>query len=269
MMKLQKTLLSLCFAISVSALATETPTAESVYFVSGPIVRHGCIYRPAGEGPFPAMIYNQATSKPALDLGDSTPFAELARFYTSRGYVLFLPGRRAVSEAEQKKINAIEDENQRFMSALEIHNKDLEAAVTWLKEQTYVDAKKIFMSGHSTGGIQSLLLAEKNLGIRGIISFSPGAKVWSTNPLLRDTLFRCVKSSKTPVFLIQPKNDFSLGPVDGLGPELAAKGGANRAKVYSSFGFNQTEGNSFAFNAPDLWCTDVLAFMDDALKQIQ
>src|SRR5262249_48073612 len=145
---------------------------DKAFFLSGNVLRRGCIYKPPGDGPFPVMIYNQATSKPSPESGDSVPFAPLARLYTDKGYVLFLPGRRVAEESEQSAINAIEDQNKKFMAALEIYNQDIEAAIIWLKAQAYVDEKRIFMSGHSTGAIQSLMLAKKNLGVQGLVVFS-------------------------------------------------------------------------------------------------
>jgi len=46
------------------------------------------IYTPRGEGPFPAVIWNHGSEK----LPGSRP--ELARFYTSHGFVFFVPHRQ-------------------------------------------------------------------------------------------------------------------------------------------------------------------------------
>ena len=61
---------------------------EEVTFPSGNLVLHGFIYKPQGNGPFPAILYNHGSEqnpswKPAL-----------GEFFSSRGYVFFVPHRR-------------------------------------------------------------------------------------------------------------------------------------------------------------------------------
>src|SRR5215467_15305168 len=61
---------------------------EEVTFPSGKLVLHGFLYRPLGNGPFPAILYNHGSeekpgTKPAL-----------GKFFSSKGYVFFVPHRR-------------------------------------------------------------------------------------------------------------------------------------------------------------------------------
>ena len=83
---------SLLFLIAafVSNLNASARTAkpEEVTFPSGNLLLHGFIYKPQGNGPFPAILYNHGSEqnpswKPAL-----------GEFFSSRGYVFFVPHRR-------------------------------------------------------------------------------------------------------------------------------------------------------------------------------
>ena len=70
---------------SISGQATQP---EEVTFPSGKLELHGFLYRPQGNGPFPAILYNHGSEqnpgwKPAL-----------GEFFSSRGYVFFVPHRR-------------------------------------------------------------------------------------------------------------------------------------------------------------------------------
>src|SRR5215510_15450855 len=61
---------------------------EEVTFPSGKLVLHGFLYRPLRNGPFPAILYNHGSeekprTKPAL-----------GKFFSSKGYVFFVPHRR-------------------------------------------------------------------------------------------------------------------------------------------------------------------------------
>ncbi|MBA4147129.1 MAG: hypothetical protein H0X66_03375 [Verrucomicrobia bacterium] len=257
-------------------LSSKGQEAEGMYFMDKDVVRSACYYKPPGSGPFPVMIYNQATPKPSLETGDAAPFLKLAKFYLTNGYVLFLPGRPILNPpAEVKKPSNIvsrpppELTDKQLLAAFEGHNENIQSAVRWLKTQSFVDVNQIFMSGHSSGAIQTVLLAEKDLGIRGHIAFSPAALLWEKRPVLEEALLRAVKNQKRPIFLIQPQNDFSLHPSIILGPEVATQGKPNRAKIFPAFGRAHAEGNSFAFNAPEMWGEDVLEFMKECNKPSQ
>src|SRR5580765_3335779 len=64
------------------------PTPEFVSFPAGSMTLQGWIYKPAGKGPFPAVLYNHGS--------DKAPgwFPTLGEFWTSKGYVFFVPHRR-------------------------------------------------------------------------------------------------------------------------------------------------------------------------------
>ena len=69
-----------------------------------------------------------------------------------------------------------------FRKAVEMHdayNADVVAA-EWLRQQPYVDGQRIAVSGCSYGGIQTLITAEKGLGVRAFVPFAPGAMSWAS-----------------------------------------------------------------------------------------
>jgi hypothetical protein len=63
------------------------------------------------------------------------------------------------------------------------------------------------------GGIQTLLIGDRDLGIKALVPFAPGAMSWEQNLPLRGLLFDAVDAAKAPFFLIQAKNDTALLPV--------------------------------------------------------
>ena len=144
----------------------------------------------------------------------------------------------------------------------EEYNQDVVAAVEWLKGQSFVDQRRMVMSGCSYGGIQTLLAAEKGLGLRAFVPFAPAAKSWA-NTELRKRLLEAVRGAKAPLFLIQARNDYGLGPSEVLGPEIKRKGPPNQAKIYSPYGTTHQEGHyDFATkeSAIAIWGSDVLDF---------
>ena len=63
------------------------PAPELVSFPRGGATLQGWIYKPAGAGPFPAVLYNHGS--------DKVPgwFPTLGAFWTGHGYVFFVPHR--------------------------------------------------------------------------------------------------------------------------------------------------------------------------------
>jgi carboxymethylenebutenolidase len=249
--------------------------AQLVSFPSGELTLRGFLYKPEGPGPFPAVIWNHGSErKPGWG-------PHLAQFYTSHGYVFFMPHRHGHGRSPGAYIGDLQENlkdgpggrSHAHSGAIELHelyNQDVVAAVEWLKQQPFVDPHRMVMSGVSYGGIQTLLSAEKGLGVRGFVAFAPGAMSWSGNPLLGDRLLRAVRNAKAPIFLLQAKNDYSLSPSEVLGPALRSKGAPNQSKIYPPFGTSPKDGHGgFACTEQGIaiWGPDVLAFLNTVLAQ--
>ena len=247
----------------VTAPHADAASAERIFYLNNGIVLQGCIYKPATKGPFPTVVFIQNAIKPLPTQGAIDPLPELGKFYTSRGYALFLPGRHNLKSAdegkstEKPKANPTEKE---FIEGYEQQAETIFAGIVTLKAQDYVDTRRIFVTGYGSGGTISLFLAEKDVDVRGYVVFSPAASLWKQMPLLQTRLKTSVRNAKAPIYLIQPLNDFGLEPTEVLGKELDLKGAPNQNKVFASYGKNATEANGFAIHAPDVWGPDVLSF---------
>jgi carboxymethylenebutenolidase len=252
---------------------TDSGKPELVSFPSGDLVLSGFLYKPDGAGPFPAIIWNHGSEK----LPGQQP--ELARFYTKLGFVFFLPhrhgqGRSPGSYIQEliEKYAAMEKDQTligKYVVGLhEEYNKDVVAAVEWLKIQPFVNRQYLVMSGCSYGGIQTLLTAERGLELRAFVPFAPAAKSWP-NGELRKRLIKATRDAKAPLFLIQAQNDFSLGPSEVLGQIIRRKGHPNRAMIYPPYGTTPQEGHwSFATKEGGIaiWASDVLAFFQTVIR---
>ena len=250
------------------------PTPELITFPSQGAELHGFIYKPAGDGPFPAVVYNHGSDKQPGWL------PTLGKFWTEHGFVFFVPHRSGhgrspgdwIVDLEQQFNQQEKDPAAREKHSVALHEKanlDVVAAVAWLKQQPYVKKDELVMSGISYGGIQTLLSAEKGLGIKVFVSFSPGAMSWR-NPALRERLLQAVKAAQAPVCLPKAKNDYTLGPSELLGGELKRKGPPNCSSIYPVFGDpnDPKDGHGgFAVRGSEVWGVDVLAFVNQMLSR--
>lgn len=252
---------------------TDSGKPELVSFPGGDLVLRGFLYKPAGAGPFPVIIWNHGSEK----LPGEQP--ELARFYTKLGFVFFLPHRHGHGRSSGKYIQdliekyaAIEKDRtliEKYVVRLhEEYNKDVVAAVEWLKSQPFVNRQYLVMSGCSYGGIQTLLTAEKGLELRAFVPFAPAAKSWA-NTQLQKRLLEATRDAKAPLFLIQAKNDYSLSPSEVLGQIIQRKGPPNRVIIYPAYGTTPQEGHwDFATKEGGIaiWGSDVLAFFGTVIR---
>ena len=115
-------------------------TANQIKFPSQGLTLYGWMYRPPGEGPFPAIVWNHGSEK--------SPGAhpELGKFYTDHGYVLFLPVRHGHGRSPGQYIgNALDDYKElvtdkkliqkKAVDLQDAYNADVVAAVVWLRHQ--------------------------------------------------------------------------------------------------------------------------------------
>src|SRR5262249_14778358 len=152
---LVQTCLLLLFLKATVMSATQP---EEVTFPSGKLVLHGFLYSPQGNGPFPAILYNHGSeekpgTKPAL-----------AEFFSSKGYVFFLPHRRGQGRSPHDSVvESLYAQGAAGRIALhETHLEDQLAALTYLKQLSDIDPYRIAVAGCSYGGIQTVLAVEAN-----------------------------------------------------------------------------------------------------------
>lgn len=243
---------------------------EEVVFPGGARELHGFLWKPDGAGPFPAILWNHGSEK----LPGSQP--ALAKFYTEHSYVFFIPHRRGQGRSPGDYIQELVEQAppaeraRRMVELQQVEFDDVIAALNYLKSRRFVDPNRIAISGCSYGGIQTLLAGERDLGIRALVPFAPGATSWEQNVPLRDRLVRAVDLATIPVFLIQAENDYNLAPSRVLSEEAKKKNKDFQSKIYPVFGGSHQDGHGkFCSTATDVWGNDVLAFLEANMKAPQ
>jgi carboxymethylenebutenolidase len=241
-------------------------TRGLVTFPAGGAELRGWLHTPAGSGPFPAVVWSHGSERRPGSCD------ALGRFYAAAGYVLFVPHRRGHGRSPgEYELDAVPRRPRReaIAAVLALHERRLEdtlGAVRWLREQPIVDARRLVVSGVSHGGIQTILAAEADGACVACVPFAPAAMAWRGNPELQERLVQAVRRARAPMFLLQAANDYSLGPSEMLGAELAAKGPPNRVRVYPAYGRDRATGHGqFALRGTAVWGADVLAFLREVL----
>jgi len=256
-------------------LRDDVAAKQRITFKSGNLTLVGYLFKPTGNGPFPAVVWNHG-SEP--NPGGTRQFDAVASIFVPAGYVVFAPMRRGHSDSEGEYIvTARERETARNGAAAgqQLTTRllgtsqldDQLAGLNVVKQLPYVDKTKLIVAGCSFGGIQTLLGAEAKVGYRAAISISPAALNWGHNPDLETRLKQAVDRIDIPVLLLQPPKDASLGPAQVLGPMLERRNQASHWKIYPAVGPEDEQAHCFGgARGMHVWGADATAFLKDVLR---
>ena len=257
----------------VSGLAQSAPAPEEVTFTSGTLTLHGLLWKPAGAGPFPALLYSHGSGKPVR-----LP-AKLGPAFASHGYVFFLPHRRGhglsadqapymsdVLDAERKTHGTASWSRLLVKMHETDHLNDTIAALAYLKTRQEVNVAKMAIAGCSFGGIQTVLVAERELGVKAAVDFAGAAMTWTDSPDMRRRMTEAVGRAKVPIYFAQAENDYNLGPSRTLSAEMKRLGKPYEMKIFPPFGTTKEDGHGgFCYSGAEAWGPDVFAFLSRTL----
>jgi carboxymethylenebutenolidase len=245
-----------------SAPSPSAVAPREVVFPSSGLNLHGYLWEPSGHGPFPAVLYNHGSEK----LPGSKPV--LGAFFPAQGFVFFVPHRRGQGLSPGPYISdlvaqaPLPQQNQVVVDQLIAQVDDVAAALTYLLGLPEIDHSRVVVMGCSYGGIETLLAAERDLPIRAAVDFAGAAESWAANPILQMQLVAAVDRAHVPIFFLQAMNDYDTTPSLALSQEMARMGKPYQVKIYPPYGTTVEDGHGgFCTNAPDVWGTDVLAFL--------
>ena len=250
----------LCAAV-LSIQAPIAGATETVAFASGALTLHGLLYKPAGSGPFPAVLYNHGSAPGMLN---NAAFDTIGPRFTAHGWVFFAPYRRGQGLSEDAGAylgKEIEDARSHGGTSLAAetmvrllrtdHLQDQLAAFEWLRKQTYVTSNRIATVGNSFGGIESLLGANK-VHYCAAVDASGGAESWDDAPGLRELMLTAARSSLTPTFFFQAENDYTTAPSRTLYAAMQATHRQAVMRIYPRYGESPQQGHSFAWRGADV-----------------
>ena len=241
-----------------------------VTFPSGNLLLHGFLYKPEGNGPFAALLWNHGSERRPGQL------PELALAFVSRGYVLFIPHRRGQGRspgdyimdllARANERGGPEARSRKLVELMELQLEDQTAALNYLKGLAYVDAKRIAVAGCSFGGIQSVLMAERGLGLRAAVDFAGAAQTWKETPHLRQRMIRAVQHAGMPILFVQAENDYDLAPSRELAAEMERSGKTHATLIFPRFGKTAQDGHEFCVHGGEIWAPQVFSFLNAGLQ---
>jgi dienelactone hydrolase len=195
------------FATLTGAICATSAASEPVDIPYGALTLHGTLYRPAGAGPFPAVValhdcggILQRPQTAAL------LYNEWANHLLQAGFVVLFPdsfGSRGLG-------SQCREQNRRVRASRE-RVGDANAARRWLQTQPYVKADRISLLGWSNGGTTALWTTRRNAATQdGSPDFRSAVALYPRC----DRLLKTAWSARVPtLILIGSADDWTLASV--------------------------------------------------------
>jgi len=166
-------------AVGCAGIAIAAAAPERVDIPADTMTLHGTLYRPDGDGPFPAVVAlhdcGGLVHRPAAQ---AQLYGEWAKILVGKGFVVLFPdsfGSRGLGPQCREAHRRVRASRERVA--------DANAARRWLQAQSFIRADRISLIGWSNGGSAALwavrpTAAPRDGGadFRSAIAFYPGCR---------------------------------------------------------------------------------------------
>lgn len=234
-------------------------------------------YKPAGDGPFPTLIFHHGST---ADGRDPTRFEArynpvlLARWFTARGWAVILPSRRGRGGSEgtydegfaPDRMQGYTCEPRRALAGADRALGDIDAMTPVLLAQPFVDRNRVAIGGVSRGGILSTAWSGRHPATpRAVVNFVGG---WVSERACRrsvdeinPTLFRRGSAFARPTIWLYGDKD-PLNSLQHSRKNFAAfQGAGGKGEFHAYVPPDRLTGHEIV-NAPELWTEALETYLD-------
>jgi len=252
-------------ASRTSESASATASSE-LFFPSGNLKIQAYLYRPSGDGPFPAVIYNHGSRR-----GNErrpTPRRYIGDLLTRAGFVALVVERRGYGRSDGATLTEEVDGNwRRLVPRLQAETDDVLAARSFLAGQPFVDPQRIGVMGWSYGGIVTMFAVSRSRDFAVAVDQAGAALTWNGIPSIRSALIAAAEKSTTPTLFMVAENDRTTDSITALAEIYKRRDVAHRAVIYEPFSpqgpASDTPPGHRVFSAQGVktWGNDVVDFL--------
>ena len=253
---------------AVTGTTVRIPTVEQGSGAK-PVTLEATLYRPAGSGPHPVLVFNHgSTGGGTVALSTTMRPSRQAQFFVDRGFAVLAPMRRGrgASDGAHQEYEGTCDPDV-LGAGLARAVEDVDATMTYLRAQPWADAERVVVAGQSRGGILSVVYAAQRPGtVRGVINFAGG---WTTQRCDQEgrgfnqpTFASAGRRARVPMLWLYAEEDgyYSAGWIRRYHEAFAQAGGVVTFRLFPAFG---SDGHRLV-DRREIWASAV----DDYVKQL-
>lgn len=244
------------------------PPYREIFYKSGSLRIQAYLYKPAGDGPFPTIVYNHGSRDGQDRVEQPVPF--IGRLLTAAGYAVLVPERRGYGKSDgpilREEIGF--DLDRKLLTRLREETSDVLAAIEYLKVEPSVDPSRVGIMGWSFGGITSVFAARNSRALFAVVDQAGGALTWDRSRPLQSALRDAAREIQVPILCMDAENDATTAAVKAVCDAAHARSVSVEMKIYPPFSPLQNTQHVapghliFTGQGVSTWGTDVVAFFD-------
>jgi dienelactone hydrolase len=231
-------------------------------------------YKPAGNGPFPTLIFHHGSTGRGTDPSIfARPYEAkmMAEWFTARGWAVILPSRRGRGGSEGRYDEGFAVDQSQGYSCEESLSlpgadralRDIDAVTPVLLAQPFVDRARFAVGGVSRGGILTTAWSGLHLDQpKAAINFVGGwmgAACSNATSINRNLLNRGVPFQRPSIWLYGDNDSFY--PLSHTRANFDAFKAAGGKGTYNTFVPPGTMNGHFINSVPALWSTTMEAYL--------
>ena len=196
------------------------------------------VFRPNGPGPFPLLVINHGKEAGDPRRQRRDRFVFMATAFVKRGYAVMVPMRQGFADST----GTYADFGCNMTANGQAQAADVLDAVSFARDQTWIDPERIIIAGQSYGGLATIALGTQYVpGVRGLINFAGGLRNDGKHCDWRADLVRAFgtygDSNKIPSLWLYGINDSLFAPalVSRMHTAFVSSGGQARLHEFAAF----------------------------------
>jgi dienelactone hydrolase len=188
---------------------------------NGPTLQLAALAIVPSGGRFPLVVISHGAPRNAADRASMAPgsYQAVARWFLDRGFAVVVPMRRGYGTSEGRYAEESGScQNPNYVRSGLASAQDIEAVLTFMRGQSFVDPQRIVLVGISAGAWASLAAISRNPpGVVAAVAFAPGRGSYAPDEVCTSSAL--VTAAQTfgstahiPLLWIASENDHYFGP---------------------------------------------------------
>jgi dienelactone hydrolase len=245
-----------------------SPPYTEIFYRSGPLRIEAYLYKPAGDGPFPLVLYNHGSRDGQDRVEQPVPF--IGRLFTRAGYAVLVPERRGYGKSDGRSLREEIgfDTSGKLLDRLRAETLDVMAALEYARTEPAVDTSRVGIMGWSFGGIISVFAARHSDKFFAVVDQAGGALTWQKSQALQSALRDAGRDAKAPLLCMDAENDATTDAVKEVCRAARERGTSAELRIYPPFTPSQNPSHVapghllFTGQGVTKWGQDVVTFFE-------